>query len=61
MHENGYFLSYRKPRHDAENPAHNMLPTSLWGVAAKWLVTTGDLEKFPVRIAKKEAPTREGK
>ena len=36
MHENRHFLSYRKRRHDAENRT-----TSLWGVAAKWLVATG--------------------
>ena len=51
MHENRHFLSYRKRHH--EKCAH-MRPTSLWGVAAKWL--TG-LEKIPVRISKDEAPT----
>ena len=58
MHENRHFLSYRKRRHDAENHVH-MRTTSLWGVAAKWLVATGvtDLEKNPVRISKDEAPT----
>ena len=34
-----------------------MRTTSLWGVAAKWLVATGlDLEKNPVQISKDEAP-----
>ena len=57
MHKNRHFLSYRKRRHDAENRAH-MRTTSLASrckMASNHRVT--DLEIFPVRISKDEAPT----
>ena len=58
MHENRHFLSYRKRRHDTENHVHicalRHSGESLQ-MASKHSVT--DLEQFPVRICKDEAPT----
>ena len=59
MHENRYFLSYRKRRHDAENHVHicalRHSGESLQ-MASSHRVT--DLEIIPVRISKDEAPTQ---
>ena len=59
MHENRYFLSYRKRRHDAENHVHICAYVTLGSrckMASSHRVT--DLETIPVRISKDEAPTQ---
>ena len=58
MHENRYFLSYRKRRHDAEIHVHICAHVTLGSrckMASNHRVT--DLEKIPVRISKDEART----
>ena len=60
MHENRYFLSYRKRRYDAENHVHisalRHSGESLQNASSHGRVTA-DLQKILVRISKDEAPT----
>ena len=55
MRENRHFLSFRKGRHDAENPVHYITLGSRCKMASNHRLT--DLEKIPVHISKDEAPT----